>query len=957
MTSTFDPLIDRAPARYVVGIDLGTTNSAMAYVDTQESPWRIRVLMIPQLVAPGVVEARSTLPSFHYEAPAGETAGGALRLPWDQADPTTAVGIFAREHGGRNPDRLITSAKSWLCHSGVDRTADLLPWQGASSVERLSPIEVSARFLRHMRAAWDTQFTNAPLADQDIILTLPASFDEIARELTVEAAARAGLPRVVLLEEPQAAFYAWVYKHTDDWHTRVASGQTILVCDIGGGTSDFTLIRARASDAGASGPATAGELQQQRIQFHRIAVGNHLILGGDNLDLALARHLERKLADGDKLPATQWDVLVRICQRVKEELLGDSAAERLTVNLPSLGSRLIGGGLQVEVTRDEVRALLVEGFLPLVSLGDKPLARQSGFQEFGLPYAADPAITRYLAAFLTAHRAAADEEGTEDSPPSAIRPDIVLFNGGFFASPVLRDRMIDLITRWYRTEQQPDWVPVILDNDRLELAVARGAAYFGMVRRGEGVRITANLARSYYIGVESEPPAAVCLVPGSAEPGQTIEMPDRLFRLLISEPVEFPLWVSSLRLTDHAGELVPIDREQMSPLPPIRTVLRTRSRRETGTISVRLHARLTDIGTMDLWCTAADRDRSWRLQFDIRSTTETDVAAHRSAAEAEGFLDEATWDRCVRAIAGVFGPQGKDRPEGLVRRLGEELQSARQQWPTPLLRRVWESLMDLESGRRKSVEHESRWVNLLGFALRPGYGLAVDDWRVAETWRTVQGKLVHASPAVRSEAIILWRRVAGGLSRGQQQALADPLLSSIRGLHQRYTARAARGEDSPVRPNELAEIWRLLGSLELLDIARKIELGNILVTLLSKRKLANLQGPMIWALGRLGQRVPVYGPLNTVVPAETVERWLEELFLYAGADPASGTLAIMQIARRTEDRYRDLQDKCRRRVVAWMEDQQAAPHLIHLVRDGGQLDIEEQRQVFGESLPKGLRLE
>ena len=309
MTSAFDPLIDRPPARYVVGIDLGTTNSAVAYVDTQESPWQIRVLMIPQLVAPGVVEARDTLPSFHYEAAAGETADGALRLPWDQADPTTAVGVFARDHGGRNPGRLITSAKSWLCHAGVDRTADLLPWHGASNVERLSPIEVSARILRHVRAAWDARFSAAPLAEQDIVLTLPASFDEIARELTVEAAARADLPRVVLLEEPQAAFYAWVYKHTHDWHSLVEPGQTILVCDIGGGTSDFTLIRARASRADEPQSASAGESSgpQERIQFHRIAVGNHLILGGDNLDLALARHLEQKLAGGDKLPSAQWD--------------------------------------------------------------------------------------------------------------------------------------------------------------------------------------------------------------------------------------------------------------------------------------------------------------------------------------------------------------------------------------------------------------------------------------------------------------------------------------------------------------------------------------------------------------------------------------------------------------------------------------------------------------------------
>ena len=629
----------------------------------------------------------------------------------------------------------------------------------------------------------------------------------------------------------------------------------------------------------------------------------------------------------------------------------------MTVNLPSQGSRLIGGGQQVEVTRDEVRALLVDGFLPRTALSDKPLSLQSGFREFGLPYAADPAITRYLAAFLTAHAAADASAGDDASTATGLRPDVVLFNGGFFAAPVLRDRLIELISSWYRTPQHADWKPLILDNDRLDLAVARGAAYYGMVRRGEGVRIQANLARGYYIGIASDPPAAVCLVPGSAESGQSIEMPDRLFRLLISEPVEFPLWVSSLRLTDRPGEVVAIDREQLSPLPPIRTVLRTRSRRETGTISVRLHARLTEIGTIELWCTAADQDRSWRLQFDVRSATQTDVATQRTAAEAEGLVDEATWEGCQQCLADVFSPGGRARPEGLMKALTEQLQSPRQQWPTPLLRRMWEALLDWESGRRKSLEHESRWVNLLGFALRPGYGLALDDWRVAETWRGVQGKLVHASPAVRNEAVILWRRVAGGLSRGQQQALADPLLASVRNLHLRYTAGTTRGEDAARRPTELAEIWRLLGSLELLDVARKLELGNIIVSLLPKRKLAGLQGPMIWALGRLGQRVPIYGPLNTVVPPAKAARWLQELLAGAVEETAIASLAVMQLARRTSDRYRDLGDAQRDEAAHWLTDQQAPDHLLQLVREGGQLDLEEQRQIFGESLPIGLRLE
>lgn len=965
MTQDFDPLIDQRPARYAVGIDLGTTNSAVAYVDTEATKWRVRILPVPQLVAPALVEARDTLPSFHYEAAAGEAAHGALRLPWQSTDPDHAVGVFARDQGCLSPGRLIASAKSWLCHSGVDRTADLLPWHGAADVTRLSPLEVTARLLGHIREAWNHQFPGCDLAEQDVVLTIPASFDEIARELTVQAAARAGLPRVVLLEEPQAAFYAWIHKHHDQWHRQVCLGQTILVCDVGGGTSDFTLIRVRpAGTAEAAQETTQGNAEgESRIQFHRVAVGNHLILGGDNLDLALARYVEQRLTDGGKLAANQWDVLVRQCQRVKEQMLAAEAPARWTVHLPGTGARLIGGGLSAELEQDEIHRLLIDGFLPLVDLHDKPRARQSGFQEFGLPYAADPAITRYLAAFLTAHLhppgsgECALRESPADPVEQPLRPDVVLLNGGFFASPVLRERLIAQIAHWFQTPDDNTWSPIVLDNDRLDLAVARGAAYNAMVRRGEGVRIAANLARSYYIGIDSDVPTAVCLVPGSAEPGHDLSLTDQSFQLRISQPVEFPLWVSSTRLTDRPGQLVAIDREQMTPLPPIRTVLRTRSRRETGTIRVQLHARLTDIGTIDLWCSDVDRDRSWRLQFDIRSATQTDRTALETRGEREGVLDEQTWDRCRVLIAGVFAPSGTHAPASLLKRLAVELDCAKHQWPTPLLRRIWEALMEFESGRRCSADHESRWLNLVGFSLRPGYGLAVDDWRVAETWRTVQGKLAHGGASVRNEALVLWRRIAGGLSRGQQQALADPLLASVRQLGHRHATGKTRGDDTALRPNELSEILRLLGSLELLDIARKIELGDILSSVLPKRKLEAVRGPIIWTLGRLGQRCPVYGPLNTVVPSEVAARWLPEVIRHSADDLPTATLAIMQLARRTDDRYRDLPPTDRREAVMWLEDQTASPHLIELVRDGGALDADEQQQVFGESLPKGLRLE
>lgn len=965
-----DATSEQLPSRYVVGMDLGTTNSAVAYVDTAEQPWQVRVLAIPQVVAPGQVEARETLPSFHYQPAPGEVTEGALALPWSRT-ATASVGRYARDHGALVPGRLIASAKSWLCHAGVDRRAAILPWHAAEDVERLSPVEVSACYLRHVREAWNHQFPQFPLEQQDFVLTLPASFDEVARELTVEAAAAAGLPRVVLIEEPQAAFYAWLSRHPDDWQQQVAPGQKILVCDIGGGTSDFTLIRVRQGEG-------------QKVQFHRVAVGEHLILGGDNLDLALAHHLEQRLGT-DSLSPRQWDVLVRTCRRVKEELLGATELAEFTVNLPGSGAKLIGGGLQLRVSRDEVQSVLVEGFFPHVPLDARPVTRRSGFQEFGLPYAADPAVTRHLAAFLTAHRHAGSELETpvvDATAPDPARPDLVLFNGGVFESATIQRRVIDVLEAWFRGPTQPDWTPRILAHDRLDLEVARGAAYYGMVRRGEGVRITANLARSYYIGVTrgatetatgdaatgdaatretakgeaaAAPVAALCLLPGNAEPGQDFHLADRRFELLVSQPVEFPLYVSSTRLADRPGTLLDVDLEQMRALPPIRTALRARRRAEAAAASVELHARLTEIGTLDLWCAEVGGPRHWRLQFDVRSATETDREAHVSAAEAEGVVDEDVWGACRAVLEAVFGPQGQVAPDSVVKELVAASGMERHDWPTSLLRRLGEQLLEFADGRRRSPLHEARWLNLLGYCLRPGYGLAVDDWRVAETWKLVQGKLVQGAAASRTESLILWRRVAGGLSAGQQKAVAEPLLTPLRALHRRLTTGKDRSGDVSFSPHEAAEIWRLLGSLELLPPSWKHELGRIIVDLFPKRKLEALRPALAWTVGRLGSREPVYGPLNTVASVEMARQWLTALLADDRPEPAK-MLAITLLARKTGDRHRDLPASDRQQASQWLRSQAAPAHYLQLVEEGGRLDAEEQGKVFGESLPVGLRM-
>jgi hypothetical protein len=487
------------------------------------------------------------------------------------------------------------------------------------------------------------------------------------------------------------------------------------------------------------------------------------------------------------------------------------------------------------------------------------------------------------------------------------------------------------------------------------LAVARGAAYYGLVRRGHGVRIAAGLARSYYIGVESQPRSAVCLVPAGVEPGHDVDLTSREFRLRVSEPVEFPLYVSSTRLTDLPGALVAWDREQMTPLPAIRTVLRAGKKEDAAPVDVHLHARLTEIGTLDLWCSQVDGRRNWRLQFDVRSATQTDVAAHESDAESEGVLDESVWLECRRLIDARFAPQSAEKADGLPKRLAQAIGAGRGRWPTSLLRRIWESLIELEPGRRRSAVHEARWLNLLGFALRPGYGLALDDWRVGETWRVLQGKLVHPAAMCRAEWWILWRRIAGGLSAGQQQSLADPLLGPIRALHHQTTTGRGRGGEFSGGSHETAEVWRLLGSLELLPASTKIELGGISLGLIARKKLEAVWPAIAWAVGRIGARSPVYGPLNTVVPPEVAADWLKRL-LELGFEEPMVQLAVMQLARKTLDRYRDIPDKLRQTVLAWLGDAKAPEHFGRLVAEAGQLDREEQGLVFGESLPAGLRI-
>jgi len=596
-------------SRYVVGIDLGTTNCALSYVDTQLSPEEQHPvdLGIPQVISPGLVETRTLLPSYLYLPNPGEIPAGSLQLPWDP-ECDFAVGEFARSQGRFVPTRLVSSAKSWLCHPGVDRKSPILPWKSEDGARRVSPVEASTIYLNHLKNAWNHQMASIEkdhrLENQEVVLTVPASFDAAARDLTVEAARAAGLENLTLLEEPQAAFYSWIDSHDkkNSWRKEVKVGDLVLICDVGGGTTDLTLIQ-------------VGEEKGQLV-LTRVAIGDHILLGGDNMDLALAQSVSNKFSQQKiRLDQGQMLMLWHACRAAKEKLFSDPGLESVPVTVLGRSSKLIAGTIKGDLSSDEVKRSLLDGFFPSCSLDEQP--KQSigtGLQEIGLPYASDPAISRHMANFISRQA---------QSMGKPMTPSCILFNGGVFKAHSLRDRVVSILESWKEDKSGLR----ILDNHDLDRAVARGAAYFGMVRRGKGVRIRGGTARAYYIGVQTSIPAipgaappikALCVAPFGMEEGTEANLPKMEFGLSVVYPAEFRFLGSSVRPHDTVGTVVEDwDLEGIEELAPVSTTLDARG--QTGSIvPVHLQSRVTDVGTLELWCLSRDEKDRWKLEFNVR---------------------------------------------------------------------------------------------------------------------------------------------------------------------------------------------------------------------------------------------------------------------------------------------------------------------------------------------------
>jgi molecular chaperone DnaK (HSP70) len=926
-------------SRYLVGIDLGTTNCAVAYVDTARSV-AVQHFPIPQLINEATVAPLPTLPSFLYLPGAHDLPEGSLALPWDH-HRDYAVGQFARVQGARVPGRLISSAKSWLCHPGVDRSAAILPWGGPPEMKKLSPVEVSARYLLHIREAWNQRMGRPhALETQQVILTVPASFDEVARELTVQAAEHAGLPQVTLLEEPQAGFYAWLAAHTDSWQAHLRAGSLILVCDVGGGTTDLSLIA-----------VTQGKTQ---LQLERIAVGDHLLLGGDNMDVALARLVEARLTKGGRLDAQRWHTLTHLCRTAKEDLFADPNRQSVVLTLAGRGSAVVGGTLSDNLTRAEVEEVVLDGFFPRVDAEAVPRrGARVGLQEFGLPYAAEPEIPRHLALFLRQHAGSADGQ--------LVRPDAILFNGGALTPLALRERIVEILSGWFPAAEGTPWRPTVLTNTSLDLAVAYGAAYYGLVRRGQGVRIGGGSARSYYIGLGTPQPAAadgtvsaLCLVRHGMEEGEEVRLSEPEFEVLANQPVSFPLYASSARTTDRAGEVLTLPAEQLASLPAIRTVLRFGKKAGVVKIPVQVSAKFTEVGTLELWCEARQTNHRWRLQFQLRG--EATVAPLRTPATVgeEHVVDEAVLAEAVELIQAVFAstPSSVEAvtPQNLTRQLEQTLGTNKDGWPLSAIRRLWDVLWEHEKGRGRGPEHEARWLNLVGFCLRPGFGHATDEWRLQQLWKLYPRGPLHANAVqCRAEWWNLWKRVAGGLSRQQQNVLyndiAPWLLPKLKNK-----IKAGR---SKVGPQEIREMWQVMGSCERLSGEAKADLGEELVRSVEKGRAADQE---IWALARLGARALLYGPANCVVRRETAAGWVERLLRGEWRKPEVLAFAVVQLARCTGDRTRDLDEELRRRIAERLAPFPAGQRWSRQVLEVVALEEKERARIFDESLPAGLQI-
>ncbi len=922
--------MDFQDKHFVVGIDLGTTNCAVSYVDLTAldagaDKKSIKTFNVPQLTGSGEFSAIPVLPSFLYIPGEYDVSENALKHPWKTEDDRF-VGTFARDHGAMVPSRLVSSAKSWLCHARADREAKILPW-GAEGVDKVSPVTATALYLRHIKKAWNhgKKDEDLFLENQFVVITVPASFDEAAREFTLKAAREAGFgTSVTLLEEPLAAFYAWLVCHENDWSSHVRPGELILVCDVGGGTTDFTLITLKESEG--------------TPRFERLAVGDHLILGGDNIDLALANLVASKFKRRDSLTQDRWKTLGHKCRQAKEKIL-EGGEDSVRITLKGQGRSVIAGTLAADLTREDLETILCQGFFPDVDPGEaarKPPGK--AIAEFGLPYEQEPAITRHIGWFLEKHRTEVKQLlGKEPMP------DHILFNGGSLKPALLQERIRTAIRHWFGSRDSA--IPALLENNHPDLSVATGASYYGLVKQGTGVRVGSGSPRSYYIGVATaqnpagaETPKALCVVERGLDEGSVITLPRMAFEVLTNQPVTFDMFSSSFRSGDRSGDLVDVD-DTLSPMMPMQTIVKFGKKGEQRSVPVTIEPEYTEMGSLAVWCRSSISNHRWKLEFQLR-----DEAVPLAGSETE-VLESSLIEASCAMIDSAFATESDQREiTGLVKALEQKIETQKNAWPLSLLRTMADQLIQQSDARQLSPAHEVRWLNLTGFCIRPGFGDAFDGERMRKLWKIyLAGPIFPKVKQNVSEWWIFCRRIAGGMNAGQQRQFFQDVTPFLLG---------GNGPKKKVSPQELTEIWMAAANMERLLVKDKTSLGRALGTLLNPGKSP---AQLFWSLSRIGARELLYGSVDRVVPPRETAVWIKKMIKKQTRRDLPLAKALAQIARKTGDRTRDLDPETIAALLAWFDLTQTQK-CSAIVREKIAIKAVETSAIFGESLPQGLVL-
>lgn len=913
--------------RYIIGIDLGTTNSCVSYIDTLDPKLSIHYFRLPQLIDQGYVDTHSTLPSFCYLSKENEYPSAALDLPWKK-NSFHFVGQMAQIQGSKVPTKLVQSAKSWLCHSAANRRDKILPLEGD---EKISPIEATSYYLKHIREAWNHLMArtdmDAEFEQQEIVLTVPASFDEIARRLTVEAAKQAGYIHLTLLEEPQAAFYSWISIHEKNWHEKLKAKDCILVCDVGGGTTDFSLIEVQENG--------------EKLNFNRIAVGEHLLLGGDNMDMAIAHYVERKIIEKHgkiDLQTSQWLQLKHQARNAKETLLDAKTHQNsFNVLLQGTGSSVIKGSLSVQLSRDEVAQFLLEGFFGQYSYEEAVrLKKITGIRTLALPYEEEPSISKHLAAFLK---------------QSKIQkaPEYILFNGGTMKPAMFQQAILKSLATWF-----PNTQTQVLESTSLDLAVSRGASYYGKVRRGFGITIKSGIPKAYYLGIElkkndgSTEPKAITLLPRGSEEGSSSESA-KTFSLLPNTPVSFTLYTSQVRLNDPKDDVIDIDPKELQPLPSIHTILRFGKKqleKETA-IPVKLNIQLNPIGTLELWLQSQNTEHRWTLEFQLRNSFgQENSASTLESSRKDELFDTSFLLPAQNYLKEIFNHPTK--PEKIMEALEKLLENSRKEWSLSVLRGMFDTLLTLSNKRKTHSDLDLRWWNMMGFFMRPGFGYPMDDFRIKELWKIILGEF--KTPKSSELLIQLWicyRRIAGGLNKGQQTQIANEIITSLFLHKSEKIILKTKNEAYPY-----SEKIRAIGSFELLENSLKVKLGN---ALLSRILEGNSIEADLWALGRIGARHLLYGSIANVISNEECMKWIKALLKL----PASQQLAhlLIQLARKTGHREIDLKESIIEEILKTYRSTNYFEMLEKALTQITELDQVDQEKIFGEHLPSGLLLE